>query len=503
MGSISRYLGSFSIDESLLPGEIVHNEDTGAILLRVTKKFPTLRDWQMESTAPPEYDENFAEETKLDYEEHIKRVRLYHRLGFISGTLNNGKHVTLFNCRCDKDISNLNKLSRHLEFYVSYIVWGDSKCISPSTAINSSDAKTISEVRRYHKYVCILENALEWATISRVHPLANSKLEIVPVSNRLKFTWFGVQVKFTTKLESDIWDGQKQEEYTLSEHLQLELSSEQPLQAIEFLSIRDKIIAMISFAIKGNINILHQYLNHNDDYITYNFTDAIDYFEYEITSNEPRRRTWETDPSEYNFTLNQFKGRDMSKTLTKLEPIFNLYGSLYRYTDMPLEMIFLNVIQAIEKFHSEFHKYGTKKKYLEKIQKRFSNFKQHPELKLLFMSEGQMNEHTDYVILLSQLSDLLVEKATPEDLFYPFYGLDPDFPHRITATRHYYTHYGQAKKDLALRGDDLYDAIKILKLILEYHVCKELYVDVSDKIREKLDEYFIKKSLSRYFLGSP
>lgn len=148
MGSISRYLGSFLIDEALLPGEIVHNEETGFILLRVTKKFPTLRDLRMEASAPPEYDENFAEESRIDYEEHIKRVRLYHRLGFISGTLNNGTHVTLFNCRCDKDLSNLNTLSRKLEFFVSYIVWGDSKCISPIPPNDPGSTKVINEVRR-------------------------------------------------------------------------------------------------------------------------------------------------------------------------------------------------------------------------------------------------------------------------------------------------------------------------------------------------------------------
>ena len=38
----------------------------------------------------------------------------------------------------------------------------------------------------------------------------------------------------------------------------------------------------------------------------------------------------------------------------ELIPVFDLYLSLFKYRDMPIEMVFLNLIQAVETFHARF-----------------------------------------------------------------------------------------------------------------------------------------------------
>lgn len=61
-----------------------------------------------------------------------------------------------------------------------------------------------------------------------------------------------------------------------------------------------------------------------------------------------------------------------------------------------------------------------------------------------------------------------------------------NYAQRIADTRHYYTHYGKSKEAIAFQGDDLYDAIYILRLLLEYHICLSLKIDIEPKIRQDL-----------------
>ena len=511
---IARFHGSFQLDDATIPGEITHSKETGKIRLSLTKVFDTYRDLTMECTPVPTDEITTTEEesawmTSKSEEfttwrdEHAQKVRLYNWIGFISGTLNDGTFVTLFNCHRVSDKQESKTLTRKLVFSAEYILWGDPTCVMLDETGERVD-------RKYHKYVCVIENALGWVEASRIRTEKYGQFELrssIPGKN--KFSWKDAQIRFSTQVEPKIWGSYGREKYTLTEHLQFEITAKKPLSAYEFLQIRNKVLAMISFAIQGNVNIIGQYVYNDDDRHIYKTEDGepleefpVDEVPYPITSDEPHRRIWKTNPEDLNFHLNDFKGREMSKLLTTLEPIFSLYTSLYKYSDMPLEMIYLNLIQAVEKFHATFHSYGgSKRKYVERTTKRFQD---HPRfedlLKPLFLSEPQLSEHTDYVILLSRIADLLVDKGNEDDLFYAFYGVDRNFPHKITDTRHYYTHYGEGKQEKIFVGHELYDAIKVLKYVLEYHVCKELGVDISAKIREQVENFLEVKEFNKYMV---
>ena len=85
--------------------------------------------------------------------------------------------------------------------------------------------------------------------------------------------------------------------------------------------------------------------------------------------------------------------------------------------------------------------------------------------------------------MVSRLNDLLIGKYN--GLFAEFYIKD-NYAQRIADTRHYYTHYGKSKEAIAFQGDDLYDAIYILRLLLEYHICLSLKIDIEPKTRQDL-----------------
>ena len=76
-----------------------------------------------------------------------------------------------------------------------------------------------------------------------------------------------------------------------------------------------------------------------------------------------------------------------------------------------------------------------------------------------------------------------------DPLFWSFYRKGSTFAQQIVDTRNYYTHYDETKKEKALSGDTLVDAIFILRLILELYACRFLGVDVKDDVGRRLSNY--------------
>ena len=50
----------------------------------------------------------------------------------------------------------------------------------------------------------------------------------------------------------------------------------------------------------------------------------------------------------------------------KIKPAINLYFSIVKYDDMPIEMKYLNIVQALETYHARF-KYNDLKKYKKHV----------------------------------------------------------------------------------------------------------------------------------------
>lgn len=187
--------------------------------------------------------------------------------------------------------------------------------------------------------------------------------------------------------------------------------------------------------------------------------------------------------------------KDINKELGKLVPVFNLYLSLFKYREMPIEMIFLNIVQALETFHSRFFYENKKKKYVESVMQRFSDSVIFDKLKSKLLSDTQMDENCNYIILVSRLNDLLI--GNYNTIFLDYWECEEDYAQKIADTRHYYTHYGNSKEKKALKGDELRDAIFVLSRLLEYHVCLALGIDIGEKVRQGLSSHQSWKQLAK------
>ena len=433
-------LGEFQLDDECLQGEIIYNKESGLIWL------------------------------KIERETHVTMGKSYGSIPLITGKLNSGAHVTLYHNKCIKNHTK-NFAYQKLIFQSDYMIFGNTQ-------------------GTYNRLTCVLENGLQWSKLSQVDTSDFQTVKFKGIDEHI-YHWFHAKIKFYTTLTNELFRFPRKEVSRVIERLTVEIESEEKQDISFFVQVRDKVISLISFAIKDNINIEKQYLSDFDDY--YMLGEHTEYSKKDFYSSEPYYHISNIDLFDYNFTLQDLSdSEDVQDALVKLEPVFNLYLSLFRYQHMPPEMVFLNIVQALETFHSRFFYDNKKKKYVESVYQRFGECPQFDQISKLLLSETQMDENCGYIILVSRLNDLFIGKFN--GLFLDFYMSDSTYAQLIADTRHYYTHYGKSKEDKAFKGDDLLDAIYVLRLLLEYYICQVLKIDIEKTTRRQLSGFSMSRS---------
>lgn len=443
------YIGVFNILDEHISGELIYNKKNGVIILNLVKELS----------------------------EEIVLGKSYRTLAVITGKLNSGTVVTLFNNRC---INNHTRAfqSQQLNFSSEYMIWANEE--KPNA--------------QYNKMICVLKNAYAWSGLSTFEK-TDSGLKVVENTEKKNCTWFGTKITFSTYLNNRLIVAPKDEETKIIQRLIVTIEMDEKRNLKEFVSVRNKIISLISFAIKDNVNIEEEYLLDYDD--SYTVTEgSTDYYKHYLMISEAQRNILRTHIWDYNFTLEQLPAdKDINGELAKLEPVFNLYLSLFKYRDMPPEMIFLNIVQALETFHSRFFYDNKKGKYVESVMERFGESINFEKFEKLLLCDTQKDENCNYIILVSRLNDLLIWKD--DRLFSEYYWENETYAQTIADTRHYYTHYGKSKEAKALKEDDLLEAIYILRVLLEYHICLVLGIDNRDKIAQELRNHNDWKQLEK------
>ena len=444
-----RYIGTFTVLDEKIDGEIIYNKSKGTIFLNLAKQL----------------------------DEKTFMGKSYANMPIISGKINSGAIVTLFNNKCVNNHTNVGQTQR-ISFKSDYLIWSSK----------------IQQDTQYNELVCTLKNAFIWTQLS-VFETNDTGIKVKEKRDEREFNWFGVKVKFSVFSNENFWLPFDSEEKTIVQRVNLSISSEKKKTVEELVSIRNKILSMISFAIKNNINIDEEYLLDYDD--SYLIGDKIiQYRQHYMFRAQRELEVYDTNLWDYNFTMDQLSSdKDVNEELDKLVPIFNLYLSLFKYRDMPVEMVFLNIVQALETFHSRFYYENKKKNYVESVKKRFSGDAMFGKIEKKLLSDTQMDDNCNYIILVSRLNDLLIENYNT--IFFEYWGAEQDYGQIIADTRHYYTHYGSSKEKKALKGDSLREAIFVLSNLLEYHVCQVLGIDIEEKVRQSFNSHSLWKQLEK------
>ena len=297
-----------------------------------------------------------------------------------------------------------------------------------------------------------------------------------PIKNYPCFNWFGGKIYFGTDLKYDTINP-FQERTQIVERLAVAILVEEDKDIHYFLDVRNKIMALISYGIKDNLNIVRQYLSQKDDIVEYpegTFDkNDIECWKYDLLTSEPYHIVDEKFEGDYNLTLPLLSKDDsIPKKLELLTPVFNLYLSLFKYRDMPIEMVFLNMIQALETFHARFF-YGDE--HGVRFQREvLAKYGETPITEFIF---GRIPEcKQKKVNLTPRIRHLLIE--TDEHLFWKFCEDGGKIVNKIVDARNYYTHYGEGRESRAVKGKDLELLTEFIAFVLEYHVntqiCREL-----------------------------
>lgn len=441
------YIGQFNILNGQIDGEIVYDTETGKIFLSLAKK--------------------------LGDKELIGKG--YAKIAVISGQTNTGAAVTLYNNRCINNYTQLGQ-TQSICFVSDYFIM----------------SKLPVKNNLYNEMVCTLKNAFMWSQLS-IFETNSSGIKVKEKVDEFRYSWFGSEIKFSVFTNETFSLPLEDEEKTIVQRVKLSIASQEKKSIEDMMSIRDKVVAMISFAIRDNINVIEEYfLNYDDSHFV---VDTLkEYRKYYLFSGKRKLEIYGNQLRDYNFTLNELPtDKDINDTLEKLVPVFNLYLSLFKYRDMPKEMVFLNIVQALETFHSRFFYKDKKEKYVKSVMDRFSRSVIFDDLKKKLLSDTQMDENCKYIILVSRINDLLIGHYNT--LFVDYWRRDDDYGQTIADTRHYYTHYGKAKEKKALKGDSLADAIFVLRNLLEYHICLVLGIDIEEKISNNLKSFNASKQL--------
>lgn len=344
----------------------------------------------------------------------------------ISGKLNIGWTVTLYHNRCIKNFTRIPSYQQ-IEFSCEYVIFHnqDDPC------------------RKFNQLSCVVENALEWSGLSYVDDFGFDKITFRKDDPCVTFHWYGVEVRFSVYLDNRLLQVPKKEVAEYIERLKIDISCDEKKDIDFFLNIR-------------------------------------------IFTKDIYRDVLGTWKENYNFPLEKIPKYDISYKLEKLIPVFQLYLSLFQYQDMLVQMVFLNVIQALETLHSRFFYHDRKSCYINAVYRKFHNHPSFSSFRSLLLSPQQMKKSCHHILLYSRLNDLFIGKC--DGLFYEFYVDGGIYAQKLVDTRHYYTHYDKSKEDKILQGDDLKDAIDVLRLLLEYHVCLILGIDIHQKVEIALRE---------------
>lgn len=441
------YIGKFVLLGEEIDGEIIHNTKTGDIFLNLAKQI--------------------TQNTFLG--------KSYADIAIIQGMINTGATVTLFNNRC---INNHTRAfqNQRISFSCDYFVW------------SGRDEKG----EMFNALECILKNAYIWSQFEIFETTEHGLKRKEKIESK-SFEWFGVNVKFSATSNEHLimpFDG---EEKTIVQRVKLSISSDQKHTIEEFLKIVDRIVAMISFAIKGNVNISELILFDYED-SSYIGEKIENYHKHYLIRAQRELDSFDSKKWDLNFTLNDIaQNMEISAKLEKLTPVFDLYLSLFKYRDMPTEMIFLNIVQALETFHSRFFYDNKKEKYKKSIEERFSKAVIYGTVKSKLWSKAQ--ERAGHIILESRINDLLI--GNEWGLFLELWKENSDFVRKVVDTRNYFTHYDASKESKSLKGECLHESIILLSKLLEYHVCLVLGIDNRKKIRDSLDTHYSWKQLGK------
>lgn len=257
----------------------------------------------------------------------------------------------------------------------------------------------------------------------------------------------------------------------------------------EFEKVYLKTKRLIELATLNNISLNRLTGWSTDNYVAHGEEEqerAINIISYAFTENEPtyanNRESWKwiTLPELIrNESFNNY-----FKKYELLEPIIELYTEIIKSSEMSIIRVFLNIVQALETYHSRFVTNETTE-FKNRI--KLVILKDIPEEHKQSYSTFLLANTKGFITLESRLADLLL--ANFSMIFDTGDVKLLDFPSVVARTRNYYIHYDERIKDKGriLNEEEIPIYNNSLLSMLEYYLLLEIGFSDIEKIKEKLN----------------
>ncbi|WP_277714752.1 HEPN domain-containing protein [Bacillus atrophaeus] len=166
----------------------------------------------------------------------------------------------------------------------------------------------------------------------------------------------------------------------------------------------------------------------------------------------------------------------------KLKPVIELYLSIY-YHRTSNERHFLNLIQALEAYHrlTRNNHVLSRDEHSTRINEILSGVpevhKEWVKTKLNFSNEPSLHERLEDLLNPTLEFDDL-DKQSKYELLFEFKNKEKEeLIRNIKNTRNYNTHFSEHLLRKTVKGEELYQLVLFLKVLLEYYLLTELEID--------------------------
>lgn len=433
------------------------------------KEIQTGGTWKVNNTEPEYIGELYTNDEfgSIVIEIHISNsgrplsyLEIPYNIAFISGCTSSGAKITLIDCKRIKTESRF--LSEDIFSYAA-------KFMVNGFSFEKTSDITFDQVRFR------LSNTFEWGGIKKYDYCYDADTEFHLISRiqtptvLLSNDNFEISYMLYSSKDSSSYNP---EEVVFSQepNIRVKVNTPQPIDI--FVRKLKGIVQIIEFATGRKIDIRE--IHAEIPLLFREIKDKHYPIELEILHYFPHKDSYPHLQS-YDFLFNMndlLNNANLSEWYNKnslLEPIFELYIEDLRSQDLSLSRRFLNIVQALETYHSRMICNGSLKDYKARV-----------SIILNDVPEEIKERHEK--LYLGDSSKTITLKARIYDLLCANFEINldtgkinkNDFSQVITDTRNYLTHYNQRKHDRALSGQALGYAYQSLKNMLEYYLLKEL-----------------------------
>lgn len=405
-------------------------------------------------------------------------LELPFNIEFLSVELNTGYKFSLVNCS-RKKMENLISEGTSVYTYLSQYMF---------KGVGGKDCNCV----KLYKVVFELSDIIEWGNISGYAVGENYELlqNIDLVRTLFENEKFSVKYVVNSNMLPVHFTEVLKEEIILKQSGNIEISFRKDESIEEFEDIFRRIKRLIELATLKNIHLNKLTGWSADIYTVYGdkrFDRAIDIISCDLKKDEEtrenRRNVWKSIALSELIANDSFVNYFSKYEL--LEPVVDLYLEILKSTEMPVIRIFLNVVQALETYHSRFITNN-----IEEFKKRIKLviLKNRPEGFVKGDTAFLMANSRKFITLESRLADLLLAKF---EVYFDTGDIERlDFPNVISKTRNYYIHYDEEIKanGRVLTEEEITIYNRTLLYMLEYYLLLELGFSDTIRIKEKLNE---------------